>query len=152
MTSKIADMLDGLELFSDFAYAELEVIARYVNFEEAEAEKLIFREGDAGNFLVILIKGRIAVYKEADCGKQLLALEIRGRVIGEMALLDNERRSATCIADSDCELLVFSQANLKRLAHDHPATAYHFMFHLARSLSKRLRCTSGVLADFLGES
>lgn len=150
MSSQIANMLDGLELFSDFSYAELEVIGGYLNFEEAEVGKVIFSEGEPGSFLVILIKGRIAIYKEADQGKQLLSTEVKGRVIGEMALLDNERRSATCIADSDCELLVFTQTNLKRLSNNRPATAYHFMFHLARSLSKRLRRTSGILADFLG--
>ena len=150
MTKRIANMLDGLELFSDFSYPELEVIGRYLNFAEASAGKVIFREGEPGDFLVILIEGRIASYKEADQGEQLLSNEVKGRVIGEMALLDNERRSATCIADSDCELLVLTQDNLKRLSINHPATAYHFMFHLARSLSRRLRRTSGILADFLG--
>jgi CRP/FNR family cyclic AMP-dependent transcriptional regulator len=122
MRSKIADLLDELELF---------------------------REGDAGNYMFILSSGRIGVFKGGEHGEQLLSHEIRGRIVGEMALLDHEKRSATCIAESDCELLTFTQENLKKLAADHPAIGYHFLFSLARLLSKRLRRASGMMADFL---
>lgn len=150
MASKFADLLDGLELFNDFTYSELEVIARYLSLEDAKEGKVIFREGEKGNFMLILTSGRIAIYKDSGHGDQLLSNEVRGRVIGEMALLDYEPRSATCVADTDCEMLVFTQSGLKRLTNDHPAIAYHFMFYLARLLSKRLRRTSGIVADFLG--
>lgn len=149
MTNRIADLLDGLELFAEFSYVELEVIGRYLNVEDVKGGEAIFREGEPGNFMMILTAGRISIYKNSVNGKQLLSNEVRGRVIGEMALLDSEPRSASCIADGDCELLVFTQTNLKQLSRDHPGTAYRFMFYLARMLSKRLRSTSGILVDFL---
>ena len=65
-------------------------------------------------------------------------------------MLDHERRSATCIADTDCELLTLSSENLKKFAAEHPHTAYLLMFCLARLLSRRLRRVSGMMADFLG--
>lgn len=150
MASKIGDLLDGLELFRDFAYPELEIIGRYLSLEDAQEGKVIFKEGDPGNFMMILTQGRVNIYKNTDEGEQLLACEVPGRVIGEMALLDHERRSATCIADIDCEMLTFTQTNLKRLANDNPAVAYHFMYSLAGLISRRLRRTSGIVADFLG--
>ena len=82
---------------------------------------------------------------------QLLSQEGRGRIVGEMSLLDNELRSATCIAEEHCELLTMTQESLKKLAQEHTAVAYHFMLHLARFLSKRLRRVSGMMADYMSE-
>lgn len=150
MASKIADLLDEMDLFKGFSYAELEIIGRYLTLEEADADKVIFNEGDPGNYMMILTEGRVAIFKDTEHGKQLLLREIEGRIIGEMALLDHERRSATCVAETYCEMLTFTQLNLARLAVDHPAVAYRFMCSLGRLLSKRLRRTSGIMADYLG--
>ena len=148
---KIADLLDGLELVQDFTYTELELIARYVAHEEADKGKVIFQEGDPGNFMLIVLDGRIAIYKGGEHGRQLLSSEIKGRIIGEMAVLDHEPRSATCVAETDCELLILTSANLKKMSVEHPLMAYHFMASLARLLSRRLRRASGLMADFLDQ-
>jgi CRP-like cAMP-binding protein len=147
----IADMLDGLELVQDFAYAELELFAGYVTLEEAHKGKVIFQEGDPGNFMMILLDGRIAIYKGSERGRQLLSSEMKGRIVGEMAVLDHEPRSATCVAEADCELLILTSSNLKKMSGEHPTLAYHFMANLARLLSRRLRRASGLMADFLDQ-
>lgn len=146
---KIADLLDGLELFQDFSYAELELIAAYLTLEEVAQTKPVFQEGDPGNYMLIVIEGRIGIFKGGEHGRHLLSTETRGRVVGEMAMLDRERRSATCIAETDCELLILTSDNLKKMSVEHPAAAYHFMFCIARLVSRRLRRVSGMMADFL---
>lgn len=151
MKNKIADLLDGLEFFQGFVYAELATIGPYLNIQGIPKGDIIFREGDPGNYMLILLDGRIAIYKGGEHGQHLLSYEGKGRIVGEMALLDQERRSATCVADSACELLTMTHESLKRLAHDHPAIGFHFMYSLARLLSRRLRRTSGMMADFLGQ-
>lgn len=148
---KIADLLDGLELVQDFTYTELELIARYVSHEEADKGKVIFQEGEPGNFMLIVLDGRIAIYKGGEHGRQLLSSEMKGRIIGEMAVLDHEPRSATCVAETDCQLLILTSANLKKMSVEHPLAAYHFMASLARLLSRRLRRASGLMADFLDQ-
>jgi len=152
MSTKIADLLDEIELFQDFAYPELEVISRYLRLEDADAKSIIFKEGERGNYMVILLSGRIGIYKGGVRHLQLLSQEGRGRIVGEMSLLDNELRSATCIAEEHCELLTMTQESLKKLAREHTAVAYHFMLHLARFLSKRLRRVSGMMADYMSET
>lgn len=147
---KIADLLDELDLFQDFAYPDLERVARYLSLEEVPAGNVIFREGDPGNYMLILVNGSMSVFKGGEHGRQLLSHETRGRILGEMAMLDLEKRSATCVAESNCELLVMTSENLKKFAAENPATAYQFMFCLARLLSRRLRRVSGMMADFLG--
>lgn len=147
---KIADLLDELELFRDFSFHELEIIGSYLMLMEVPEGKIIFHEGDAGNYMLILVDGSISIFKGGENGRQLLSIEMRGRIVGEMAMLDQERRSATCVASTDCELLTLSNDNLKMLAAERPGIAYRLMFCLARLLSRRLRRTSGMMADFLG--
>ena len=147
---KIADILDELDLFQDFPYSELEIVGRYLHLEDIVKGAEIFREGDPGTYMLILVEGSISIFKGSEHGRQLLSHEERGRIIGEMAMLDQERRSATCVAETDCELLTLSGEKLKLFAAEHPAVAYRFMFCIARLLSRRLRRVSGMMADFLG--
>mgnify|MGYP000309461615 CR=1 FL=1 len=150
MSQNMADLLDGLELFSGFSYAELQTIAHFFTYQELRQGEAVFHEGDPGSFMLILVEGRLSIFKGGEQGQHLLSCEGRGRVVGEMALLDHERRSASCVAESDCLFVTVNHDGLDRLALEHPGLAYHFMLTLARLLSKRLRRTSGMLVEFLG--
>ncbi len=149
MAHPLIELIDGLEFFRSFSYPQLETIAGYLSLVEAAGGDAIFREGDPGTCMLILVSGRIAVYKTGENGRHLLSFEQPGRIIGEMALLDHERRSATCIAEQDCVLVTLGQDSLERLADEHAALAYQLMHAIARLLSRRLRRTSGVLAEHL---
>ena len=148
---KIADLLDGLDFISDFAYPDLELLAKFVTHHQMDKGSVLFEEGDPGDFMLIVVQGRIAIFKGGEHGRQLLSTEMRGRIIGEMAMIDQERRSATCVSETDCELLILTHTNMQCMAKEHPAVAYHFMSSLARILSRRLRRTSGMMADFLDQ-
>ena len=149
MSNKIADLLDDLDFFREFAYPELETVSRYLVYMRSGKGEVVFNEGDPGSHMVILVEGRMSIAKGGESGHHLLCYEGKGRIVGEMALLDRERRSATCVAESDCEFLTLDHEGLERLAADYPSLAYRFMFCLARLLSRRLRRTSGVLAEYL---
>lgn len=151
MSKQIAELIDGLDFFTGFSFHELETVSRYMSYAELPKGETIFNEGDAGDNMLILIDGRISIYKAGESGAHLLSYEGKGRIIGEMALLDRERRSASCIADQPCRVLTFSQEALDRLAREHSGVAYLFMQRLARLLSRRLRRTSGILAEHLME-
>lgn len=147
MTDAIADALDGLALFKGFNYLELQTAARYFKPVKVVTGQTVFREGESGDSLLVVVSGRVAIVKEGAQGPQLLCHEGPGRTIGEMTLLDHERRSASCLAESDCHLLSMDQAALERMALDYPLLAYRFMHALAQQLSRRLRRTSGELTD-----
>lgn len=151
MNSNIADHLDGLSFFKGFAYPELKVIGKYLMLQSATSGTSIFQEGDPGSFMLILIRGRISIYKGGEHGQRLLSSESKGRIVGEMALLDHERRSATCIVDEDCEYVSLNQEGLGKLAAEYPVLAYRFMYCVAQLISRRLRRASGMMADFLSE-
>lgn len=147
MTDAIADALDGLALFKGFNYPELQTAARYFRPVSVASGQAVFREGESGDSLLVVVSGRVAIVKDSVQGPQLLCHEGPGRTIGEMTLLDHERRSASCLAETDCRLLSMDQAALQRMSLDYPLLAYRFMHALAQQLSRRLRRTSGELTE-----
>ena len=149
MSSHLADLLDDLDLFQGFfSFPELKCLSSYMNLISAAQGEVIFREGDKGSYMLILLEGKMQVSKSGDGGLHLLSFEGKGRVLGEMALIDHETRSATCVAATDCEMVSLSADNLEKLVAEYPRIAYKLMFVLARLLSRRLRRTSALLADF----
>ncbi len=149
MNTPLAERLERLSLFEHFNFSEIEQLSAYMRLSSVAKGRIIYFEGDPANDMMVLITGRIQVSKSGDSGPLLLSYEGPGRVIGEMSLLDREKRSATCTADSDCEMAVLSAAKLQQLVQEQPTLAYRLMFGLARLLSRRLRRTSGLLADFM---
>jgi CRP-like cAMP-binding protein len=143
------DLLDGLELFIGFSYPEIRVFQKYLTRMQILKGTVIFKEGDAGDSMFILASGKVAIFKGVEGSQHILSREARGRVIGEMSLLDSEPRSAGCIAEVDSVVFSLSNENLKLLAYEHAGLAYKFTTCLARLLSKRLRRTTGLLAELL---
>ena len=146
--NSLSDMLAECDLFRNFAHAEISSAARYFNLLEIERGGLIFQEGDSGAFMCIVNSGKVSVMKANQDGEIIeIATLQEGRTFGEMAVLDGERRSATCLAATECNLLTLSKDSMDRMLLDVPATAAKVVRAVAVSLSKRLRMADGKLVD-----
>ncbi|MGZ3768241.1 MAG: EAL domain-containing protein [Bdellovibrio sp.] len=102
---------------------------------DIQKDEIIFNEGDAGDCAYIIEKGRVLVYLNKD--KEELPLNIlgEGEIFGEMALIDNQSRSASVRALENVRLaIVTKQQVLERVA-----TADKVVQLLMRVLLKRLR-------------
>ena len=80
------------ELFSEFG----------VSYKKDDQ---IFQEGDWGFDLYLLLSGEVSIYKQYKGNLELLTKLKKGEIFGEMAIFENNCRSATVIADSFCQLL-----------------------------------------------
>ena len=153
MQDEISELLSYLEFFDGYSSGNLEIISQYLVRKTVAKDAIVFREGEPGNFLLFIVDGQVSIYKDSENGaNHLLTQEGHGRTVGEMALIDRSYRSATCIADRACDILVMTDQSLARLLSDHPSVAFQFAISLAKLLSKRLRQTSGELADFVIEA
>lgn len=151
--NELSDMLSECDLLRDFSYTDVISVARYFNFVEIEENSMIFEEGDAGAFMCIVNSGKVSVLKSNHEGKNVgIATLQTGRTFGEMAVLDGERRSATCIAATDCNLLTLSRDSLDKMLIEVPATAAKIVRAVAISLSRRLRMADGQLVDRMDSS
>ena len=144
----IGEMLMESDLFNKFPPAEIQSAARYFSVSKIKKGETIFKEGDAGIFMCIVNFGNVSVLK-ANMEEEIVEIATlrKGRAFGEMAVLDGERRSATCVAATDCTLLTLTKDSLDRMLTEVPRTAAKVIRAIAVSLSKRLRMADGKLVD-----
>jgi phosphoserine phosphatase RsbU/P len=116
---------------------ELARLERRLARSRHAAGRVLFREGDRGDRLFVVIDGAVAIIKAMDTpDERLLAIRGAGEFVGEMGLLDPDgRRTASVRADCDTETLEITPADLDALLHRHPAVA----FEMLRIMSMRLR-------------
>lgn len=146
LNNEIRDWLMDCGLFDQLQPADFNAAAGYLSISSIAEGEAIFREGDAGSFMCIIHSGQVAVQKSTLDGQPLTIATLRsGRAFGEMAVLDGERRSATCVAASDCQLLNLGKDSLEKMLNDAPKIAAKIIRALAISLSKRLRMADGQL-------
>ena len=122
---------DGLDLVAHFRHARNAVAVR--------AGKTIFRAGERGTTMYILMEGSAAVL----VGGELVEIALPGAVLGEMALLDEAVRSATVVARHDCRLVPVPREQFDLLLMEAPAFAREVM----RSMAARLRRMNARLAE-----
>ena len=118
------------------------VYEKYV--ETVPADTILFREGEAGNVMYIIITGEVEIVKatEAHTSKTLIHLQ-NGDIFGEMALIEKKKRSATAITVKTTRLLVMNEQLFYSMIEKNP----DFAKKMIRILSERLR-----RADILIES
>ncbi|MEI6205658.1 MAG: SLC13 family permease [Desulfuromonadales bacterium] len=111
-------------------------IARLVpNFQQIslETDEVLFRQGDKGDALYIIVIGRVSIRKQLDGEEHEVAVLSVGDCFGEMALLSGAPRSATVIALEPLTVLKLSQTRFNILLKKHPTLGSH----LANLLAKR---------------
>ena len=108
---------------------------------------LIFTEGSPGDCAYMIDEGRIAIIAEKNIHRKykVLAILHKDAIFGEMALIDEEVRTATAFALEDCQLSVITPKTLHYLMENEPLT----LGPLLGVLSQRLRQTTKLLKDKL---
>jgi CRP/FNR family transcriptional regulator, cyclic AMP receptor protein len=150
LLEEISSMLADSELFSHLSPPELKASAHYFGVNKIAADEVIFNEGDNGSFMCILHSGNIAVIKANQNEDPVEMFKLgHGRAFGEMAVLDGERRSATCRATEDSILLTLSKEALDQMLEEHPRIGARVIRAIAVSLSRRLRMAVGQLVDHI---
>ena len=135
--------LSDVPMFGQVQSAELAKIAEITDEVVVPAGQCVFREGDFGEELFIIVEGRVRISLR---GRTLATLKERD-YFGEMSLLDGEPRSATAEAEVDTLLLRIRQADFHRiLARNFDAT-----LAVLRTLSRRLRAQLEQLNRFTGQ-
>ena len=108
---------------------------------------LLFRAGDAGDAIFLSIEGEIGVHLAGSTRR--LASFAPGVMVGEMAVLEGQRRSADAVAETDLVVLRLSAEAFERLRVNHPALAAKLLHNISLYLASRLRGLTADLAEWL---
>jgi CRP/FNR family cyclic AMP-dependent transcriptional regulator len=105
-----------------------------IDAHQIEAGSVIFREGEAADQLFVIKSGEVRI----QIGNRTITELSAGDIFGEMALIDNEPRSATAVAMTDVELVPVSEKQFLFLVSQTP----YFALKVMRVLARRLRATT----------
>lgn len=148
LIAEIRDMLLDSGLFNNLHASEVLGAAGYFNISSYEPDAVICSEGDAGTFMCIIHFGAVSIRKTNSSGDTVEIAQLRkGRAFGEMAVLDGERRSASCVAISDCTLLMLAKDSLEKMLQENPKIAAQVIRAIAVAMSRRLRMVDGQLVE-----
>lgn len=108
---------------------------------------VIVRKGDVGECMYVVLDGQVEVFQASEGREVRLALLGEGDVFGEMALFENEVRSASARALGDVRLLTVDKATFLRRVHEDPSLALQIL----RKISHRLRRANAELVTLKSE-
>jgi glutaminase len=135
-----APVLASQELLTGLSGAELLALERVAVLQPVSGGDVIVRTGDAADAMFFVLAGSVSVRVPLASGRShRLSTLGAGVAFGEMAILDDQPRSADVVADEDGALARLSVDDLRTLAFEHPNLAATLYRNLSVALSRRLR-------------
>jgi CRP/FNR family transcriptional regulator, cyclic AMP receptor protein len=137
-------LLHTVPVFSTLGREQLEQVALVAVPRQFDANEIVFREGDQSDTCYVIRSGRVRAIREHQDGRMItLANFGPGDFFGELAMFDDERRSATVEALDPTELIGILGGDMRRLLREHPDIS----IKLLAALGRRLRETNERLAQ-----
>lgn len=142
--SEIHAKLPKQSLLHALGKYEFEVLLNRARSQTGKKGDVLLRQGDKGDFLVILIQGQVRVTVFTANGREIV-LEYAGpgMVLGEIALLDGGERTASVIAMEDVDYLVLTRSMFETLV----AANHQIALRLMREMASRLRLTNQMVEN-----
>ena len=136
-------------VFAGFSRQETAMLSEYMECYGVPRGSVVLREGDEGDFLAILVTGKAAIFKAYGTRDEQVVRGLNpGDLIGEMSLIDGQRRFASCVTSEPSDFAVLSRENLNAILADHPRLGNKFLLMLLKLSTSRLReATTSMLAD-----
>jgi len=150
-TDKDTAFFRKIFLFQDLEDREIEQVLDRTSPREFPAGSEIIREGEPGDSMYIMVSGEVEITKQLtlvldeDTPKERVMIRLKaedGVYFGEMSLLEQDTRSATVTALTDCRLLELYRKDFLELIRLDTAMGVKLMLHLAQLLSRHLRKTN----------
>jgi len=155
------DLLQTSQLLQDFTPAEADILGASMLLVRAEPGQVMIREGEAGDWMMLILKGTVDVTKrlerpadaqeaeDAEAAVSRVAVVRGGAAIGDMSMLDSEPRYATCTAIEAVEAGVWGRHEIALLIRDHPGVGAKLLVKITQMMAQRLRNTSNQLVRLL---
>ena len=137
-------------LLENFSPAEVRLLSHFMGVYRAQPGVEILREGEGGDFMLMLIEGSVEVQKRDRWNaSQLIAVVEAGKTLGEMSMIDGEPRFATCMALEPTTFAVLSRDSMVQIILEEPGLGGKVLVKLVTLLSQRLRQTSSSLLQYM---
>jgi hypothetical protein len=130
-------LLRQVPIFAELDADDLEELASVVEERRADPKQTLFKEGDAGDAVYLIVKGSVRVFTGGagtDRPERVLSELGPGAVIGEMAVLDASPRSATVVALERTRTLRVPGDGFKRVMSERPEMSEAIVAELVKRM------------------
>lgn len=153
MNPTILDALTASRLAPDLTDDQARTLAPHLAFRELRDGEILVREGTSDNHLYVLVRGAIAVQRNA--GKPdavtLFSL-VEGDLVGELSFIDGTPHYASLVAAGPALVFGLEREKLELLLEDHGELVYHVMRAILRTthvIQRRLSMQSVELTNYI---
>jgi CRP-like cAMP-binding protein len=141
--------LKKVPVFSDLKVRELTAISSITEEKDIKKDLIVFKEGDQGDSMYIVISGGVSIIKNFDRPNATVLAHIKeGDYFGEMALFESAPRSATVKTDDNTKLLNLGKFEFEEIMHEFPSIS----INICKVLSSRLRVSSDKVVNCYGDA
>jgi CRP/FNR family transcriptional regulator len=134
-SAEVVELLGRMPVFSTLVPEDLGRIAQLAVPRRFQAGQVVFREGDSSDTCYIVRAGHARAVREHGDGRTItLATFGPGDIFGELALFEDERRSATVEAIEDLVVVAVLGPDMRRLMVEHPQISTRLVIALGRRL------------------
>jgi len=134
------EFIGRLSVFAGIEPEVMQLIGRLGQRVECEGEEVLFREGDPAKEMLVVLSGRLDVYKSGPEGQHARIASLGpGDVAGEMSLIDIQPRSAELRTVGPTSIVVLSHGDIAEVYREDPEAYLLLVRNIAREISLRLR-------------
>lgn len=149
-TPRIVEVLLRMPAWLRLTKSEAALLAGYMEIQFVPSGLVFIRQDDPSQTdgMMLLLDGEVSVEKSASQTSDSLVVSIAqpGALLGEMGILNDAPRSASCVAYTDAVLALLTRDALERLVTEFPQVAAKLALGIASRLAERLRSTSSKLS------
>ena len=145
----IRDILKEVSIFHGLSENNLQALEEKMILTVYKKGDFIFREGELGQELYILVEGHVSVLKKDREGHEHEIIELKGGTLfGEMSLIDIQKRAASIRVLSETTIAILNYSSLLDVYHDNLELFTKIVLNIAREISRRLRRMDKLYVEF----
>lgn len=146
------DFLDNIPLFQRLTTTDRKALSCCMVVRRFKKNTVVILDGDESDSLYLILKGKVKIFLTDEAGKEvILNYQTEGEYFGEMALLDDQPRSASVVTMEPSEFAVLPKTQFLQCISKHPEIAMGIIQHLSsrmRTLTEKVK--SLALLDVYG--
>ncbi len=144
------EILKNVEIFQGQSDEHLDLIAAEMKICSHKSGDMLFREGDSGDELFIIISGKVSVFITDNEKEEVVLSELgEGSYFGEMSIIEEAPRSASCRVIEDGEFLVLHSSDFFRITRTLPGPAVKIMNNMLSIIVGRLMSTGAFITQMV---
>lgn len=142
--------MERIHIFRDIDGSEMGVIRDLLQSRDYEPNEIIYREGEKGDSLNIIEKGKVKINKMMVEGDQFCIATLKeGDIFGIMSFLDGSAHDATIVSDQQTRLTVLRKPDFDGLLMSNPLVAGKVLRRLAIHLAAIVRNMNSQYIDLM---